>query len=512
MKTFKTFIPVKATALCAVALLLITSSCKKDNDNINQGEQIVVAPNVNVYALQQDNKILAFNAQSGTIFNQATSITGMQTGENMLAIDYRPATGQLYGVSSGSRIYVINPLTAVARAIGSAPFTPAIDGTVIGIDFNPTVDRIRLVTSNGQNLRLNPETGTVAFTDAAINGASGAKISSVAYTENKAGAATTILYDIDAVTKKLYKQDPPNDGRLVEVGALGVDATEVTDFDISPDGKAALVPITVGGKQGMYVLDLTNGKAYKSLEFPVKVLSLAIQTDPVAYALSSDNELMIFNPANIAPIAKAITGLQTGETILGIDFRPLNGQIYALGSTSRIYTLNASSGLATSVGTLTTALSGVSFGFDFNPVADRIRIVSNTGQNLRVNPADGATTVDGSITPTANLALSATAYTNSFAGATATTMFAINASTGRLYSLTDPNSGVLANDIGSLGVTIDAANGFDISSRTGDAYAILTVGGTTRFYGINLTTGAAQASTGATFTKGVRGFTLGLGF
>ena len=510
MKTLKTFIPVKAAALCAVGLLLITSSCKKDRDNIDNGEQLVIAPNVNVYALQQDNKLLSFNAQSGMFINATTSITGMQTGETMLAIDYRPATGQLYGVSSGSRVYVINPVTAVARAINNTPFTPAIDGTAIGIDFNPTVDRIRLVSSNGQNLRLNPETGTVAATDAVINGATGAKVSSVAYTENKAGATTTILFDIDAVTKKLYKQDPPNDGKLVEVGGLGVEATEVADFDISPDGKAALAPMTVNGKQGMYVLDLTNGKAYKSLEFPTRILSLAIQTDPVAYAISVDNELLIFNPASINPLSKNITGLQAGESILGVDFRPVNGQLYALGSTSRIYTLNASSGAAALVGTLTTALSGTSFGFDFNPVADRIRIVSNTGQNLRANPVDGTNLVDEAITPVANSALTATAYSNNFAGATTTTMFAINAQTGRLYSLTSPNTGVLATDIGSLGLTIDAANGFDISGRTGDAYAILTVGGTTRFYGVNLTTGATQA--GATFAKGIRGFTLGLGF
>jgi len=509
MKTLKTFIPVKAAALCAVGLLLITSSCKKDR-NTDNGEQLVIAPNVNVYALQQDNKLLSFNAQSGQYIYPLTAITGMQTGETMLAIDYRPATGQLYGISSGSRVYVINPATAVARAINTTPFTPAIDGTAIGIDFNPTVDRIRLVSSNGQNLRINPETGLVVATDLAINGATGAKVSSVAYTDSKAGSTTTTLYDIDAVTKKLYKQDPPNDGKLVEVGTLGVDATEVTDFDISYDNKAAMAPITVGGKQGLYLLDLPTGKAYKSLDFPTRILSLAIQTEPVGYAISVDNELMIFNPASPAPVAKAISGLQASETILGIDFRPVNGQIYALGSTSRIYTLNASSGAATQVGVLSTALSGTSFGFDFNPVADRIRIVSNTGQNLRVNPADAAATVDGAITPTANLALSATAYTNNFAGAGATTMYAINASTGRLYSLTDPNSGVLANDIGSLGVTIDAANGFDISGRTGNAYAILTVGGVTRFYSVNLQTGAAQGD--ATFAKGVRGFTLGLGF
>jgi hypothetical protein len=38
------------------------------------------------------------------------------------------------------------------------------------LDFNPTVDRIRLVTASGQNLRLHPELGTVVATDGSING------------------------------------------------------------------------------------------------------------------------------------------------------------------------------------------------------------------------------------------------------------------------------------------------------------------------------------------------------
>jgi len=503
---------MKAAALGAVALSLFAASCSKNDDYTTPGEQFVVAPNVNVVALTQDNKLVAFNAQTGAALNAQATITGMQAGETMLAIDYRPATGELYGVSSGSRVYVINPTSGVARAVNATPFAPAIDGAAVGIDFNPTVDRIRLVTNNGQNLRLNPETGTVAATDAVINGATGAKVSSVAYTENRAGAASTILYDIDAVTKKLYKQDPPNDGKLVEVGALGIEATAVADFDIAPDSKSALAPITVGSVQGMYVIDLANGKAYQAATFNNKVLSMAIITDPVAYGVSLNNELLIFNPAsaNPTPVAKAITGLQNGENILGIDFRPLNGQLYGLGSSSRLYTINASSGVATPVGTaFTTALSGTSFGFDFNPTVDRIRVVSNTGQNLRLNPLDGTVAaVDAPLTATGQF-VNGAAYTNNVAGATTTVLYDINSQTGKLYKQDPPNDGTLT-EVGSLGVTVDAANGFDISAKTGAAYAVLSVGGATRLYVVSLTNGSTTPI--ATFTQGMRGFALGLGF
>ena len=49
-------------------------------------------------------------------------------------------------------------------------------------------------------------------------------------------------------------------------------------------------------------------------------------------ALSSDNRLLFFDHATPGTITRTatITGLQSGETIFGIDFRPATGQLYAL--------------------------------------------------------------------------------------------------------------------------------------------------------------------------------------
>lgn len=496
-------------ALFAVMTPILFSACKKDR---GYTETLTPGPDVNFYALTSDSKLLLINAKNPSSVTSQIAISGLQSGESILGIDFRPATGQLYGVGSTSRLYVIDPKTGVARSISAAPFTPALSGTSVGFDFNPTVDRIRLVTNTGQNLRLNPETGTVAATDGSINGVTNAKVSSVAYTQNKAGAATTILYDIDAANDKLHKQDPPNDGKLVEVGSLGLDIDEVGGFDINPDGTSALAALTSGGVSALFILDLNSGKASKIGNLGIQITGLAIPTEAVAYAISANNELLIFNPAsaNPTPIAKAITGIQTGESILGIDMRPLNGQLFALGSTSRIYSLNASSGAAVAVGTapLTTAISGTSVGFDFNPTVDRIRIVTNTGQNLRINPADGALTVDGSISLT-TASISGAAYTNNFAGATTTVLYDIDALGDRLYKQDPPNNGTLV-DVGALGVNVEANNGFDIGGTSGLAYGIFTVSGTQKLYSINLTTGVATA--GATIATPVRGFTLGLGF
>ncbi|MGF2414200.1 MAG: DUF4394 domain-containing protein, partial [Ferruginibacter sp.] len=488
--------------------IIFFSGCDKDDDTMVMPPVTVVKPDLVFFGISSANQLIKYNANATQNVAAQFTITGLQASETILAIDFRPATGQLYGLGSSSRLYVINPESGVARVIGTTAFIPAINGTVTGFDFNPTVDRIRLVTNMGQNLRLHPETGTVAATDAVINPA--AALIGAAYTNSVAGAASTVLFDIDG--QKLYKQDPPNNGTLVEIGSLGVMGTGSGDFDITPDNKVILAPLTVGGVNNLYQIDTATGKATSLGTLATPIIGLAIPTNPVAYSTDNNNNLLIFNLTTPAtPVTKAITGLQAGETVLGIDIRPATGQLYALGSTSRIYTINMSSGAAAAVGTVpfTTLLSGTSFGFDFNPTVDRIRVVSNTGQNLRLDPNTGLiAAVDGALNPGAP-AVSAAAYTNNFAGATATTLFVIDPATDKLYMQNPPNNGTLV-EVGALGINVETGNGFDIGGRTNMAYGLLTVGTATKIYSINLSTGAATAVTD--FPGLTRGFAVGLGF
>lgn len=499
-----------------VLLLILTliisiagTSCKKDKKN-NPGDGQLSGPDQEFYAISS-NMLLKFNAKDVSTAISSVAISGLGSNEKLLSIDFRPATGELYGISNASKLYAIR-LNGAARAIGTG-LNPAINGTIVSIDFNPTVDRIRLVTNTGQNLRLHPETGAVVTPDGNINGVSNAAISGVAYTNSKAGAASTTLFDIDITTKKLYKQDPPNDGKLVEVGSLGVEIGNSASFDISPDNSRALAAGNNGSASSLYTINLETGKATLSGKFPAAntIDGLAIPTDPVAYAIDNSNNFLIFNPASPGTVvSKTIAGLAPGETVVGMDMRPANGQIYALGSTSRLYTINAATGAASIVGTgiLSTLLTGTSFGFDFNPTVDRIRVVSNTGQNLRLHPETGAVAgIDGALKP-GTPAVSAAAYTNNFFGATETVLFDIDHETDKLYRQTPPNDGTLV-EVGPLGVNAESTNGFDIGSRTGTAYAILTVGSANKIYTINLTTGAAAAT--GDFSKTVTAMTLGLG-
>ena len=178
--------------------------------------------------------------------------------------------------------------------------------------------------------------------------------------------------------------------------------------------------------------------------------------------------------------ALPITGLQSGESVLGIDFRPANGKLYALGSSSRLYVVNPTSGAATAVGTGTFAvpLSGAAFGFAFDPVADRVRVVSDAGQNMRIDPDTGAvvdsdpnaagTQPDANLNPAGRVV--EVAYTNDAAGATATTLYGIDSASNAFVQIggfngsPSPNLGSVTF-VASLGADTSDQVGFDIGER-----------------------------------------------
>jgi hypothetical protein len=232
-------------------------------------------------------------------------------------------------------------------------------------------------------------------------------------------------------------------------------------------------------------------------------------------AVAPGSSLLTFDSATPGTVTAplAVTGLQAGEFLLGIDFRPANGQLYGLGSTSRLYNIDPATGAATQLGSAGAfTLSGTSFGFDFNPTVDRIRVVSNTGQNLRLNPNDGTltatdtalaydnTTADGDpIDPNAGATpfVVGAAYANNVNGAATTTLFGIDSSLDILLTQNPPNAGVL-NTIGALGFNTGDRVGFDILTTGGvggtdTAFASLAfpASSTSQLFSINLTSGSA---------------------
>lgn len=257
----------------------------------------------------------------------------------------------------------------------------------------------------------------------------------------------------------------------------------------------------------------------RALSIICAVAALATSAGARAEALygvtdaSIGQALFMFDSANAAgsTTIATITGLGVGQIVRGIDFRPADGLLYAITTTAeaptdaRLYTINLSDGAATAVGTGFTLAGNTSsrFSVDFNPVVDRLRVVTGDGQNYRVNPIDGTlvardtSLLDGDDTPL----ISGIAYTNSFVGATQTTLYAYDYLTdtvGMIGSLNGtPNSpnGGLYTPIGDSGVvTFSAAAGMDISGTTGIAYFAAddndSPGAASELYSVNLSTGA----------------------
>jgi hypothetical protein len=197
------------------------------------------------------------------------NLTGLAAGEVLLGIDARPSNGGLYGVTSQGRVAVIDPFTGNVGLIGTGN---ALTGTAFGIDFNPVPDRIRLVSNDNSNLRLNPDTGAIAGTDTTLTPA-GSKVGA-AYDRNFAGTTVTTLFVIDSASDTLARQGgvdgtpSPNGGVITDIGPLGVDTSNVVGFDISSGGSAVASLNTTGGTTGLYNINLSTGAATLISNFP----------------------------------------------------------------------------------------------------------------------------------------------------------------------------------------------------------------------------------------------------
>src|SRR3954447_4731656 len=269
------------------------------------------------------------------------TVTGLQGG--LLGIDQRPATGQLYGIDSTGRVYVIDPSTGVATQVGSAAaFMPG--GTAYGSDFNPVVDKIRVVSDSEQNMRLNPDDGTLFSTDTPLNPPG--NVAAAAYTDNTAGATSTTLYDIDWFTGKLYTQggaggspDSPNTGNLHEVGSLNLASPSNGNqigFDIGADG-VALATITTGGVSKLFGINLTTGQATNLGTIGTGTVSysgLAIMPSRIRFTSGSvgaaEGGTATFTLTRSAPAPGPVSvtySTGAGTATSGADFTPTSGTV-----------------------------------------------------------------------------------------------------------------------------------------------------------------------------------------
>src|SRR5581483_9431324 len=76
------------------------------------------APAETIFAVTTDDGLITFDSSSPGRANRIGTITGLIPGESVVGIDFRPATGQLYGLSLVpvgptffGRLSVIDPVT-----------------------------------------------------------------------------------------------------------------------------------------------------------------------------------------------------------------------------------------------------------------------------------------------------------------------------------------------------------------------------------------------------------------
>ena len=163
-----------------------------------------------LFATDNAGNLLRFREHSPWLV-RSKPITGLAAGVSLKGIDFRPATGDLYALGSDRVVYRVNPETAIAVAEGPAfETTPtALQGDRIGFDFNPTVDKIRVTSDADDNLRLDPDPGSLLMNDTKLTPADVTVVGS-AYTNSSFAAfanrpAATMLFAYDTSGK----QGPP---------------------------------------------------------------------------------------------------------------------------------------------------------------------------------------------------------------------------------------------------------------------------------------------------------------
>jgi hypothetical protein len=226
------------------------------------------------YGITPDNTLFSFDTATPGILLTGVPLSGFtQNNENIRGIDFRPATGQLYGIGSFGQLYTINTSTGAMTSVGSGVGT--IDGTAFGFDFNPTIDRIRLVSNTNKNYVINPVTGALQLSATDLFYPAGdpnvgvdPNVVGSAYTNSVLGTvpASSQLYAIDAGIDILATQ-ANNTGVLGTVGPLlTVNTNDMVGFDIfSPaEGNntafASLTPAS-GSVSNLYTINLATGTA-----------------------------------------------------------------------------------------------------------------------------------------------------------------------------------------------------------------------------------------------------------
>lgn len=215
--------------------------------------------------LKDDNTLVWFDTDK-----PAEAKTIAVTGVGRLhGIDLRPADKMVYGVAADGSLVTID-LESGAATVVSKLSAMLPDGVMASVDFNPMADKLRVMGSDGTNLRADPASGEVttdgklAFEQGDPSAETTPKIIATAYANSFGKPEKTAMYDIDASGLFIH-QTKPNDGTLKTIGSLGVELGDQVAFDIqTTEAGENTAWLATGG--ALYTVDIATGKATKAAD------------------------------------------------------------------------------------------------------------------------------------------------------------------------------------------------------------------------------------------------------
>ena len=429
--------------LTTLASAIILAGCGSSSSSNNRQAQLdctapaelTAATTSDMFAVtSRSNCLVRFDISDPSM---VTPIGTLDASGDVVGLDFRPASGELFALSSTGELLIVDPMTAqttqVTASIGD------ITGTRLDIDFNPAANALRLISDDKQNFRmgapiLEANSNQPAIVDGVFGYIQG--VAETAYSNSRPGLTGTAHFTISDDSRTLYRQ-ASNPGTLERIGNLfttNVDAA-VLGYNIytteSGDNEHYAL-INEAGTPGIYTINPSTGLAtlLRALPAPMsgnRYSDLAVFDGFENPALreflvieqTADNastaQIINLDPTmrSSTPVAfedsLLLMGVPVDEELVAFDRRTTNADedlntLYGLSRSGVLYRFNEDDDSgevnATVVGSLQNAdgepiaLRGNNISMDFNPAVDLLRILTDAGQNLRVNLDDGRVLAD----------------------------------------------------------------------------------------------------------------------
>jgi hypothetical protein len=482
-------------------------------------------------------QLYALSSRTGVAKAIGDPIAGVDGAD--FGFDFNPMADRIRVVSDTGENLRLNPNTgALAATDTDISGTTPVDGSAY-TNSAQNATATTLFSLSGANQKLyvqnTPNGGTqtvgqdvkaggaaIGFTD--VGGFDIAPDVSVAVSNELPTPGSTGLAAVNVAGASVLAKVDLNTGAATAVGPIGNGTQPVQGLAIQQEEKA-------GGLPAVSLTDTGKIRRFNTA---------------TPLALAETDAITGLGPGEV-PVAIDWRP-QTGQLLLlGVNHTDNEGTLYRVDPQA-----TATTATATRIG-LTGSVKFVDGGgdpidlpnpattgydIDVNPTVDRVRVVTGSGLNFRLNPNAGdndSPAVDGNgggpqvqngVNPdglqkaangdtTVGLDVAGTAYTNAFGQALpvapsttaigTTTQYGISATKNALQIQTPPNSGTQTAPktvtVGGAELDFTAVRGFDIppavavatsnAPATGSGLALLTVGGFTRLYTVDLGTGAA---------------------